>query len=136
MSNSRFAFGSGARFGGCRRRDGWDERSRGLRSAVFSAGLRSGAFRSRGAGSVPAAAAAVAPSTGFFFRLRPPRVPRRRFFGAFGSVGLGCPAGSCVSAGASTVSGSTCGASAAAEDGAFFSDGLRRNQGSGKRSLL
>ena len=76
---------------------------------------------------------AVVPSAGFFLRLRPPRVPRRRFLGAV----LDCPSSSAASsAAASSVSASTSRVSEAAAGGACSSDFLRRNQGNGKRSLL
>ena len=59
----------------------------------------------------PPSVAAVAPPPAavLFFRLRPPRVPRRRFFGW---VVLDCPSRSSGAVADSTVSGSTCGAPA------------------------
>ena len=77
-SSSRFAFGSGAPLGRRARGGACDVRSRGgLRSGVFSRARR-------GASSAAAVVGGLAgrrssPSAGFFLRLRPPRVPRRRF---------------------------------------------------------
>src|SRR5262249_42559527 len=68
-----------------------------------------------------------------FFRLRPPRVPRRRLAGVV--VVLDCPSAA-GAAGASTVSGSTSGGSGARVGGATSSDFLRRKNDRGKRCLL
>jgi hypothetical protein len=86
-------------------------------------------------GSAVVAALLVAPPPAavLFLRLRPPRVPRRRFFGA---VVLDSPSVLAGAAGDSTVSGSTWGRSGARVSGAWSPDFLRRKNNSGKRSLL
>src|SRR6266852_4753431 len=127
MTSSRFAFGSGARLGGVRRRDCDEEDVRVLRSPVFFAGVRASA-----AGAV--ALAVLPPDAVVFLRLRPPRVPRRRLFADV--LVLDCPSSPRPEAGASTVSGLCSGVSGARVSGARSSGFLRRNQGSGKRSLL
>jgi hypothetical protein len=128
MRSSRFAFGSGARFGGVRRRLWDDEDVRVLRSV-----LRGSAFGSAVLAEAVVAAVAPPPAAVVFLRLRPPRVPRRRFFGA---VVLDCPSPLAGVAGVSTVSDSTWGSSGARVSGAWSSDFLRRKNDSGKRSLL
>src|SRR5258708_1077550 len=128
MTSSRFAFGSGARFGGVRRRDCDDDEEdvRALRSPVFLAGAWPSV--------AGAAALATPPAVVDFLRLRPPRVPRRPLFADVPA--LGCPSSPCPEAGVSTVSGLRSGVSGARVSGAISSGFLRRNQGSGKRSLL
>ena len=90
--------------------------------------LGGGATRLSSAGSATAVAAPVA---GFFLRPRPPRLPRRRFFGV-----LGCP--SAAGAGSASTGVSSAGSvGTAAACGACSSSALwRRNQGSGKENLL
>src|SRR5882672_3688683 len=128
MTSSRLAFGSGARFGAVRRRVcGVDVRV--LRSLV----LRAGARVADAVVVAVAVAVAVAPAAVVFLRLRPPRVPRRRFFAA-ASV-LDCPS-SPADAGLPTVRGSGWGVSGARVSGATSSGFLRRNHFSGKRCLL
>jgi hypothetical protein len=114
--------------GGVRRRDCEDEDDdvRVLRSPVFFAGVRPSV-----AGAV---ALATPPAAVDFLRLRPPRVPRRRLFADV--LVLDCPSSLCPEAGVSTVSGLRSGVSGARVSGAVSSGFLRRNQGSGKRSLL
>ena len=64
-----------------RRRAGWDDAlARLALGGLLLRGLRSGGLPLARRSSRPRPSVA-APSTGFFFRLRPPRVPRRRFFG-------------------------------------------------------
>src|SRR5438067_10296290 len=125
-SSSRFAFGSGARFGGVRRRVCDDDRVLRSDDAFFRSTAGAGA-------ATVAVAVALADLVALFFRLRPPRVPRRRFFGSV--VLLGCPSAA-AGAGASTVSGSTSGRSGARVSGAWSSDFLRRKNDRGKRCLL
>src|SRR5438105_10923289 len=118
MTNSRFAFGSGGRLGGVRRRGAFCLRGGGRRSGLGST------FASGFAASVSAFACVADAGR---LRPRPPRLPRlRRFFVlgvsvAPGSAGVG-------------VTGSVGGAGAGALDWAARSldDGLRRRNNRNK----
>src|SRR5579884_4553863 len=125
-SSSRFAFGSGARFGAVRRR-GWALRA-----------FRSGAGRSaRSAGGASASTAAPLAETAevFLLRFRPPRVPRLRLRGAV-VVPAAAPSEPGSSAGPSVTASSSSSTASARSVRATSSDFFRRNQGSGKRFLL
>jgi hypothetical protein len=102
-----------------------------LRSVFFGSAFCSDVVA--GAPAVAVAAVAPPPAAVLFFRLRPPRVPRRRFFGW---VVLDCPSRSTAAVDDSTVSGSAWGSSGARVGGALSSDFLRRKNDNGKRSLL